>query len=163
MRTKIFSVLVILTAALAVGVTDVRAQMSETAALQQLRADIQADRQAVVAANLKLTDGEGAAFWPVYREYRGETAKVGDRLQKLIQDYARVYDTATAEQAKLLVDEMMAIQRADLTVKEAFLPRLRKVLPEIKVARFLQIENELDAVTRLGLAADMPLIGTTSH
>jgi len=163
MRTKIFSVLVILTAALAVGVTDVRAQMSETAALQQLRADIQADRQAVVAANLKLTDAEGAAFWPVYREYRGEIAKVGDRLQKLIQDYARVYDTATAEQAKLLVDEMMAIQRADLTVKEAFLPRLRKVLPEIKVARFLQIENELDAVTRLGLAADMPLIGTTSH
>ena len=154
---------VILAAALALGAANAPAQMSETDALQQLRADIQADRQAVVAANLKLTDAEGAAFWPVYREYRGEIAKVGDRLQKLIQDYARVYDTATAEQAKLLVDEMMAIQRADLTVKEAFLPRLRKVLPEIKVARFLQIENELDAVTRLGLAADMPLIGTTSH
>jgi len=163
MRTKTFSVLVILTVVLGVGARDSPAQMSETDALQQLRADIQADRQAVVAANLKLTDAEGAAFWPVYREYRGEIAKVGDRLQKLIQDYARVYDTATAEQAKLLVDEMMAIQRADLTVKEAFLPRLRKVLPEIKVARFLQIENELDAVTRLGLAADMPLIGTTSH
>ena len=159
MRTKIFSVLVILTAALAVGVTDVRAQMSETDALQQLRANIQADRQAVVAANLKLTDGEGAAFWPVYREYRGETAKVGDRLQKLIQDYARVYDTATAEQAKLLVDEMMAIQRADLTVKEAFLPKLRKVLPEVKVARFLQIENKIDAMIKYELADAIPLIG----
>ncbi len=161
MRNGTFGIVLILTLCLTAGAADVRAQMSETDALQQLRADIQADRQAVVAANLKLTDAEGAAFWPVYREYRGEMAKVGDRLQKLIQDYARVYDTATAEQAKALVDEMMAIQRADLTVKETNLPKLRKVLPEVKVARFLQIENELDAVIRLGLASDMPLIGTT--
>ena len=161
MRNGTFGIVLILTLCLTAGAADVRAQMSETDALQQLRADIQADRQAVVAANLKLTDAEGAAFWPVYREYRGEMAKVGDRLQKLIQDFARVYDTATAEQAKALVDEMMAIQRADLTVKETNLPKLRKVLPEVKVARFLQIENELDAVIRLGLASDMPLIGTT--
>ena len=137
--------------------------MSETDALQQLRADIQADRQAVVAANLGLTDAEGAAFWPLYREYRGELAKGGDRLQKMIQDFARVYDTATTEQAKALVDEMFAIQKLDLTVKESYLPRFRKVLPEVKVARFLQIENKVDAVVKLGLAADMPLIGTTPH
>jgi polyhydroxyalkanoate synthesis regulator phasin len=161
MKSKSLSFVLILTVVFVAGAADVRAQMSETDALQQLRADIQADRQAVVALNLKLTEAEGATFWPVYREYRGEMAKVGDRLQKLIQDYARVYDTATAEQAKALVDEMMAIQRADLTVKETNLPKLRKVLPEVKVARFLQIENELDAVIRLGLASDMPLIGTT--
>ena len=152
---------VILAAALALGAANAPAQMSETDALQQLRADIQADRQAVVAANLGLTDAEGAAFWPLYREYRGELAKGGDRLQKMIQDFARVYDTATAEQAKALVDEMFAIQKLDLTVKESYLPRFRKVLPEVKVARFLQIENKVDAVVRLGLAADMPLIGTT--
>jgi hypothetical protein len=130
-------------------------------ALQLTRQMIQTDRQTIVAANMDMTEPESQAFWPLYREYRGEMAKVGDRLQKLIQDYARVYDTATAEQAKPLVDEMMAIERAGLTVKETYLPKLRKVLPEVKVARFLQIENELDAVIRLGLAADMPLIGTT--
>lgn len=161
MNSKFFSVLVILTVALGIGAPGVLAQMSETDALQQLRADIQADRQAVTALNLKLTDAEGVAFWPVYREYRGELAKGGDRLQKLIQDFARVYDTATAEQAKPMVDEMMAIQRAQLTVKETFLPKFRKVLPEVKVARFLQIENKFDAIIRLGLANDIPLIGTT--
>jgi septum formation topological specificity factor MinE len=161
MKNTTLRFLMAVAVAFALAVVDARAQMSETDALQQLRADIQADRQAVVAANLKLTDAEGAAFWPVYREYRGELAKVGDRLQKLIQDYARVYDTATPEQAKALVDEMLAIERATLTAKETNLPKLRKVLPEVKVARFLQIEGELDAVLRLGLAADMPLIGTT--
>jgi hypothetical protein len=161
MKSKTFSIVLILTACLAAGAADVRAQMSETDALQQLRADIQADRQAVTALNLKLTDAEGAAFWPLYREYRAELAKGGDRLQKMIQDFARVYDTATAEQAKALTDEMLAIQKADLAVKEAYLPKFRKLLPEVKVARFFQIENKFDAIIRVGLAADMPLIGTT--
>jgi hypothetical protein len=163
MRKTTLSLVVILTAALALGATNALAQMSETDALQQLRADIQADRQAVVAANLGLTDAEGAAFWPLYREYRAELAKGGDRVQKMIQDFARVYDSATAEQAKALVDEMFAVQKADLTARESYLPRFRKVLPEVKVARFFQLENKLDAVVRVGLAADIPLIGTTPH
>jgi hypothetical protein len=161
MRNVSFIPAVALAVTVAAGAADVNGQVSQTDTLAQLRADIQADRLAVVAANLRLTDAEGAAFWPLCREYRGELAKGGDRLQELIQDFAAVYDTATAEQARTLVDELMAIQRTDLKVKEAYLPKFRKVLPEVKVARFLQIENKLDSVIRLGLAAEVPLIGTT--
>jgi polyhydroxyalkanoate synthesis regulator phasin len=95
----------------------------------------------------------------LYREYRGELAKVGDRLQKLIQDYAVTYETATAEQAKAMVDEMLSIQRAELKAKETYLPKFRKVIPELKVARFLQIENKIDTLIKLDLAANIPLIG----
>jgi len=159
MKSKIFSIVLILIVALVVGAPGVRAQTSETDQLQQLRAQIQADRQAVVAANLGLTETEGTAFWPLYREYRGEIGKVGDRLQKVIQDYARIYESATAEQAKAMVDEMMSIQRADLKVKESYLPKFRKVLPEVKVARLLQIENKIDILIKLELAGAIPLIG----
>jgi polyhydroxyalkanoate synthesis regulator phasin len=159
MKSKVITVVVVLAVALVAGAPRVLAQVSETDQLQQLRAEIQADRQAVVAANLKLTDAEGAAFWPLYREYRGELSKVGDRMQKLIQDYAKIYDTATAEQAKPMVDEMLAIQQAELKVKESYVPKFRKVIPEVTLARFLQIENKIDALIRLQLAADIPLIG----
>ena len=159
MKSKIFSVVVVLAMALVVCAPTVLAQVSETDQLQQLRGEIQADRQAVVAANLKLTEAEGAAFWPLYREYRGDMAKVGDRLQKLIQDYAVTYESATAAQAKAMVDEMMSIQRADLKVKESYLPKFRKVLPEVKVARLLQIENKIDILIKLELAGAIPLIG----
>ena len=159
MRSKIPTVVIAAAVIVVVGAVGALAQVSETDQLQQLRAQVQADRQAVLAANLGLTDAEGAAFWPVYREYRGEMAKAGDRLQKLIQDYARVYDTATNEQAKPMVDEMLAIQQAELKIKESYLPKFRKVVPEVKVARFLQIENKIDALIKLELAADIPLIG----
>jgi polyhydroxyalkanoate synthesis regulator phasin len=159
MKGKILSFALVLAVALVAAAPGVLAQVSETDQLQQLRAEIQADRQAVLAANLKLTDAEGAVFWPLYREYRAEMGKVGDRLQKLIQDYAKIYDTATAEQAKPMVDEMLSIQQAELKIKESYLPKFRKVIPEVKVARFLQIENKIDALIKLQLAADIPLIG----
>jgi len=134
------------------------AQVSDTDYLQQLRADIQTDRQALVAGSLGLTEEEGEAFWPVYRDYRNDMAKVGDRMQTLIQDYAQIWDTATEEQAKTMVNEMLAIQRDELKVRKSHLSKFRRVLPEVKVARFLQIENKIDVIVKLGLADAIPLI-----
>jgi len=157
MNGKVLVYGMLITAALAFGAPAVLAQVSETDMLQQLRADIQADRQLLVTSNLELTDAEGQAFWPLYREYRAEMGKVGDRLQKLIQDYAKVFESVTPEKATSMVNEMMAIQRDDLKVRELYLPKFRKVLPEVKVARFLQIENKIDAIVKLELAGAIPL------
>jgi len=38
------------------------------------------------------------------------------------------------------------------------LSKFRKVLPETKVARLLQIENKIDAIINYGLADAIPLI-----
>jgi len=141
-----------------VGALPAVAQVSDTDYLEQLRTEIQTDRQALVAASLGLTDEEGAAFWPVYRDYRNDMAKIGDRMQKLIQDFAEIWGIATEEQAKTMVNEMLAIQRDQLKVRKSHLSKFRKVLPEVKVARFLQIENKIDAIVNLGLAESIPLV-----
>jgi len=141
-----------------VGALPAVAQVSDADYLQQLRADIQADRQALVAASLGLNDDEGEVFWPVYRNYRNDMSKVGDRMQKLIQDFAEVWDNATEEQAKTMVNEMLAIRHDELKVRKSHLSKFRKVLPEVKVARFLQIENKIDAIINLGLADSIPLV-----
>src|SRR3954464_4598615 len=46
------------------------AQTAGTANMEILRQKIKADKKLVVADNLKLTDAEGAAFWPVYDAYQ---------------------------------------------------------------------------------------------
>ena len=148
----------IATVTLLIAALPAAAQMSDTDYLQQLRADIQADRQALVAANMGLTDEEGEAFWPVYRDYRNDMAKTGDRMQKLIQDYAEVWNTATEDEAKKMLDEMLAIQHDELKVKKAHLSNFRKVLSEVQVARLYQIENKIDAAIRVELASGISLI-----
>ena len=158
MKARLYLVLPVMAIVMLAGSPAALAQVSDTDLLQQLRADIQTDRQAVVAANLGLTDTEGEAFWPVYREYRNDMGMVGDRLQKLIQDYAAAYPDVSAEQAKSMVDEMLDIQHDGLKVRKSHVSKFRKVLPEAKVARFLQIENKIDAIVNLGLADSIPLV-----
>jgi len=126
--------------------------------LQLTRVMIQAERQAIVTRAMDLTTEEMQTFWPVYREYRGALAKVGDRFVSLVENYAKSYEKMTDAQAQPIIDEMFAIQKEELKIKMDWLPKLGKVLPPATLARFLQIENKLDAIIRFELADEIPLV-----
>jgi hypothetical protein len=128
-----------------------------TSDVELTRASIQLRRQALVTAAMDLTPKEAEAFWPLYREYRMEMAKVGDRLSKLLVQYAGQYDTLTDAQAVTIMDEYLGIEKAKNSVKGKYVSRFRKVLPARKVMRFFQIDNKLDAVINAELASIVPL------
>ena len=155
-HTTFIAILVTLTAVLGP-----RAASSQTVdpwtAMKQLQADVKADRQAVVAANLPLTDGESRLFWPVYAEYRGEMEKVGDRLASLIVAYATNYEKMTDATAETFFKDWLAIDRDRLAAREKYVPKVRAVLPAMKAVRFFQIENKLDAIVSVVLASEIPL------
>jgi len=121
------------------------------------RAQIQTDRQAIIAAAMKLTDDESLAFWPAYRDYRMDMARLGDRLVKVITEFAAADAKLTAEQANRLLDEYLDIRAKDVSVKKKYVGVFRKVLPAAQVTRFFQLENKLDAVVNFELAAAIPL------
>ncbi len=60
--------------------------------------------------------------------------------------------------AKKLVSESVAIQEAEAKLLRAYLPKLEKVLPGVKMARYMQIENKIRAVVDYELAANIPLV-----
>jgi Spy/CpxP family protein refolding chaperone len=127
-------------------------------AIATIRTEVQAERQAIVAENLKLTEAEGQAFWPVYREYRQAAQKLGDRVAKLVVDYAANYDTMTDEQARGMLREFLQIQKEEAALKIEWSKKLEKLLPPKKLARFFQIENKLDLLVNLDLASGIPLV-----
>jgi hypothetical protein len=55
----------------------------DDAKIQAARAEVQAERTKLVAANLPLTEEESAKFWPLYNEYRAEAGKLSDRAVPL--------------------------------------------------------------------------------
>ena len=128
--------------------------------MQILREKIKADKKLLVAANMELTESEAKAFWPVYEQYQKDLDAINQRIGKLIQSYAADYQakTLTDEKAKKLVDEMAAIEQAEAGLWTSSVPKLRKVLPERKVARYLQIENKIRAVVKYELAGQVPLV-----
>jgi hypothetical protein len=121
------------------------------------RASIQLRRQTIVTSVMDLTPTESQAFWPLYREYRVEMSKVGDRVSKLLVDYAAQYDTLSDDQAKKIMKEWLSIEKAKMDVKGKYVSRFQKILPARKVMRFFQADNKLDAVLQSQLASVVPL------
>jgi hypothetical protein len=128
--------------------------------MQILRDKLKADKKLIVAANMNLTEPEAKGFWPVYEEYQKDLSAINQRIAKLIQSYAADYqaNTLTDEKAKKLIDELVAIEKADGGLQASYVPKLDKVLPPKKVAVYLQIENKIRAVVKYGLAENVPLI-----
>ena len=121
--------------------------------MQIFREKLRADKTVVVAEVMQLTEAESKSFWPVYENYQAESKKVNDRLIGVIQSYASQYASLTDSAAKKLLDDSMAIEADRQKLRQTYLPKFRQVLPEVKVARFYQVENKIQAVVNYELAA----------
>jgi hypothetical protein len=126
--------------------------------MQIVREKIKADKKLFVSENMGLTDSEAKAFWPVYDAYQKDLAKRNERAGKLIDDYAKNYDSMSNEAAKKLIDDWMAIQADQQKMRASYLPKFRAILSEKKVARYYQLENKINAVVSYALAANIPLV-----
>ena len=137
--------------------TDDLLQGDITSDVELTRASIQVRRQAIVTAAMDLAPKDADVFWPLYREYREEMAKVNDRFVRLLVGYLENYDSLTDDAARKMLDEYLSIDRARNGVKSTFVPRFGKVIPAKQVTRFFQIDNKLDAVINAELAKLIPL------
>jgi hypothetical protein len=126
--------------------------------MKLVRDKIRADKKLLIASNMELTDAEGKAFWPIYDVYQDDMAKLVARGGKLLEDYAKNYQVMTNDIAKKTLDEQMAIESDKLKLRQEYLSKFRKALSDIKVARYYQLENKIQAVVNRELADIIPLV-----
>src|SRR5262245_39661899 len=105
------------------------------------RADVQNKRREIVQQLMELTPTESQNFWPVYREYQAETAKLGDQRVTLIENYLKTSSSMTDQQAEDLLKNWFKFRENQLALQKKYVGKFKKVLPPVKVARLYQIEN----------------------
>jgi len=127
---------------------------------QILRDKIKADKKLVVAANMELTESEAKGFWPVYDAYQKDLEAINKRMVAMIKAYADAYNTKSMdnEKAKKLTSDFLAIQADEVKHMQSYVPKLSKVLPATKVARYLQIENKIRTIIKNELVDQVPLV-----
>ena len=105
-----------------------------------------------------MTESEAQRFWPLREDYQRDLQKINQRIVALIERYAADYrnKSLTDEKAKPLIDEAVSIEQAEAQLKKAYVPKLSKVLPAKKVARYMQIENKIRAIVKYDLASAVP-------
>ena len=128
--------------------------------MQILLDKVKADKKLVVAANMDLNEAEAKAFWPIYGAYQRDLQAINERLGQTILAYADAYNkkALTDGLAKQLTSEALAIDQDELTLRKTYAAKLNGVLPAMKVARYIQIENKIRAAIRYDLATGIPLV-----
>jgi hypothetical protein len=119
---------------------------------------LRANRKAMVAINLGLSDDEAAKFWPIYDRYQKELNAIGDRLVQVIQDYSANFRDVSNDKAMKLVEDYLGAEADRVKLRRSYVDEFAKAIPGRKVARFYQIENKMDAVIRFDLASKIPVI-----
>jgi len=117
-----------------------------------------AERTAIVANNVSFTAAESEAFWPLYREYRGEFQIIGDSGLVLLKDFAKNYNSMSDEKATDLTSEALKLEQQRVKLQMSYAKKFRKVVTPAKVFRIFQIENRINAVSKLKLASEIPLM-----
>jgi hypothetical protein len=159
MKSRVTMVLVILGVVMGMVVPGM-SQEKPADNMQIVLEKVRADKKLLVSENMQLTEAEAKAFWPVYDQYQDELFLLRTRTVKLIKDFADAYEKMTNETAKKLMDEYITIETLGPKLRQAYLPKFRKVLPEIKVVRYYQIENKIQAVLFYELAKSIPFAKT---
>jgi len=134
---------------------------AQTASDMKILADkVKADKKLLVAANMQLTEAEAKGFWPVYEAYQKDLAGINKQLVDTIKRYADAYNKGSVsdEAAKKLISEAIAVEEAEVKLKRSYVSKLEKIVPGMKVARYLQIENKIRAIGKYELAANIPLV-----
>ncbi|MGH7380821.1 MAG: hypothetical protein ACREKR_01130 [Candidatus Methylomirabilales bacterium] len=157
-RTSKIMLTVLFAGILALGAFLALAQEKPADNMQIVRDKVAADKKLFIAENMGLTESEAKAFWPVYESYQGELAQIEARAGRLLEEYARTYRAMSDQVAKKLLDEFLAIEADRLKLRQAYLPRFRKALPDTKVGRYYQLENKIHAVVSYDLAWLIPLV-----
>ncbi len=132
-------------------------EASKDALIDLIRSDVRAERIAIITEVMDFTDEEASAFWPVYRKYEKEQRKINDRRIELIKQYAENYFDMDDETARHIVKTWVELDIKESYMKKKYFRQFEWVLPTVKAAKFLQLENQINLLIRLQIAAELPM------
>jgi hypothetical protein len=121
-----------------------------------LRSDVRKAKSQVISEVMQFDAAQAAKFWPVYTEFEKEFTKIGDGIQALVNDYIANYDRMTPEAADRLATRLLDLEQQRLDLKKKYYARVKGTLDAVTATRFLQVENQLEKLLDLQLAAQLP-------
>jgi hypothetical protein len=126
--------------------------------MEMLRTDVRAEKVAVITEVMAFTDEEGELFWPIYREYELELAKLFDKRLANIKDYAEHYDAIDDEKADELLGQSFKNFESREKLLKSYYKKFKKAMGAKRAATFVMLERQINLLIDLQIAANLPLI-----
>src|SRR6202165_2414449 len=104
-------------------------KVADVTDMQALRNAVQADKKALVASTLKLTDGEAKKFWPVYDAYQRDVDLANRRRNVTLEALIGLDKTPSDLYARSLANELIAADEAEIKARRTLHNRFMRGVP----------------------------------
>jgi hypothetical protein len=132
--------------------------LNPSAYSELLRSDVQAQKIVIMTQVMEFNEAEDKAFWPIYREYNAEMAKLADERVALIEEYARAYEKITDDVAQQLMTRAIGLDGRRRATLEKYANQVRTALSPKMALKFLQVEHQLQLIIDLQIASSLPIV-----
>ena len=128
-------------------------------AIEEAQSLVRESLRETLREELMLTDDESRRFWPVYGGYEEERIAIADRYTRILTEFVTRYHQGTLrdDDADRLLDGYLKVKNDTIRLRKRYVSKFRKILPGIKVTRFYQLENQIQADVDAVLARSVPL------
>jgi hypothetical protein len=123
-----------------------------------LRDAVRADKRKYVASLMTLTDAEAKRFWPVYDKYQRDIDETNRERVVAVQEFMFRDKPVSNLAAKQYATRLLAIDEAEIKARRTMRNRVMRALPAGKAARYMMLEQKINAVQDYDLAATVPLV-----
>jgi hypothetical protein len=133
------------------------AEANTRAYIELLRSDVRKSKSQIMSEVMRLDTDESQKFWPIYKEFETELTKIGNQTVAAVNTYVQNYGRMTDAMADRLANEVLSIEQQRNAIKKKYYERMKTSLGGITAMRFLQVENQLERLVDLQLAAQLPV------
>lgn len=133
-------------------------EASEHEQLAMMRASIRINKRDFLKDAMELDEAEGKKFWSLYHQYEAELIKLNDNRQNIIEDYAKNYENISEAKADEIVKKSFDYREARNSLLEKYYDKVAKALSKKIAARFVQVENVLQAAGDVTIGTSIPIM-----
>ena len=130
---------------------------SVDAFVELLRSDIKTQKVSILTEVMEFTTDQASVFWPIYRDYEKDSAKLTDLELNLLKEYAGIFDSMTDTQAKEMSKRFFKLEEDKLKLRKKYHDKVAGKLGAAEAAKFSQIDNQINSLIELQLYSNLPL------
>lgn len=116
------------------------------------------EKKAMVLDEMKLTEAEKSAFWPIYESY-------SNAIQYLDMEYIRLLQLSEKERSgkksASLTEHMLMNELLLAKTRKQYFRKFRKALSPAQASRFMQLDNDFRTMLRLQIQKESPALITS--
>ena len=148
---------VIIIAVLSLFAISINAQ--ETPALDSvIQSNIRAEKKAMIANAIILTNEEAEVFWPLYEEYNNKMLEQRKEFFAMFEENKYKLESLSDHDAEKIWEKKMKSDRDAIKLEKKYFKKMLNKLPGAKVVRYFQAENKIKSMVDAQLAIEIPLI-----